>query len=369
MGRSGRTAFLVVIVSMLSAASVRAALVTSLGVLEGNTHSAATDVNDNGVVVGASYSQTDGPVVTFGQRGFRYTAVDGMQPLTPVGTTSVATAVTNAGVIVGWTGGTISNGGFGFHWTAPGPVQNFPIGSEANSVNDSGMVVGRLSQFGHPQHAFRSVAGGDGTQEDLGVIAGAQSYAHDINDAGVIVGWSNINATTLKRAARHVNGAWSAIPGISSFAGDSEAQAINEAGDIVGMVGTSGAFRFNSATGTTTLLTSTFGSSRQAWDINDAGFVVGSVDGRAALWRPDGSFVDLEAWLDVTSPAEGLSVTLRQANAINNHGFIVGNAGSGGGSGAFLLDARALVPEPAAMSLILPAAAALLRRRGRPRNR
>jgi probable HAF family extracellular repeat protein len=357
------------IVSALSPASVRAALVTSLGVLEGNTHSAATDVNDAGVVIGASFSQTDGPVVTFANRGFRYTASGGMQPLTPVGTNSVATAVNNAGVVVGWTGGDLYNGGFGSYWTAAGVAQNFPIGSQAHGINDAGVIVGNLAQAGVPQHAFRY--DGTGPQQDLGVIAGTRSCAYDINEAGVIVGWSNINTTALKRAARYVNGAWSAIPGLSNFS-DSEARAINESGDIVGIAGASGAFRFSSATGTTTALTSPFGSSRQAWDINDAGYVVGSVDGRAALWRPDGSFVDLETWLDVTSPAEGLSVTLRQANAINNHGFIVGNAGSGGGQGAFLLDARALVPEPAAMSLLLPAAAALLRRRRprpRPRNR
>ena len=39
-------------------------------------------------------------------RGFVYTGSGAIQPLTPVGTTSVATAVNNAGVIVGWTGGT-----------------------------------------------------------------------------------------------------------------------------------------------------------------------------------------------------------------------------------------------------------------------
>ena len=362
MGQIGRRVqfFIAVLVCCFgSPVGVRAALLTNIGVLDGHTHSGATDVNDAGVVVGVSFTISDsppGPTPPV-NRAFRYTASGGMQALTPVGTNSVATAVNNAGVIVGWSGGTISVGGFGFHWTAPGPIQNFPIGSQAHSINDSGVIVGNLAQFGVPQHAFRY--DGSGPQQDLGVIAGAQSYAYDINDAGVIVGWSNVNATALKKAARYVNGAWSAVPGLSNVI-DSEARAINESGDVVGIVGTSGGFRFNNAAGTTASLAG------DASDINDAGFVVGSVNGRAALWRPNNTFVDLDAWLDATSPAEGANVTLTRANAINNHGLIVGNAGSGGGQGAFLLDASALLPEPAAaISLILPAAAAALLRRRR----
>ena len=365
MGHVGRVLIFVTIVlsSTVSMSSLRAALVTSLGVLGDDTHSSAVDINDAGVVVGASFHfppTVFQPPPVF--QGFRWTAAGGMQPIGWAGgAQSVVNAVNEAGVSAGWAN---ESGQFverGFVHAPPAAMQTVPGAGPATGINDNGVIVGNGVAFG-VGHAYLYT--GSGTPQDLGVIGGQFSNANDINNAGVVVGWTNINTTALKRAARHVNGAWSAIPGLSNFT-DSEARAINEAGDIVGMVGSSGAFRFNSATGTTTLLTSPFGISRQAWDINDAGFVVGSVDGRAALWRPDGSFVDLEAWLDVTSPAEGLSVTLRQANAINNQGFIVGNAGSGGGQGAFLLDARSLVPEPAAISLILPAAAALLRRRRR----
>jgi uncharacterized membrane protein len=355
----GRITHLIVWASILFVPlALRAGLITSLGVFDGHTHSAATDVNDAGVVVGVSFfsdqSTANAPTAN---RAFRYTGSGPLQPLTPVGTTSVATAINNAGVIVGWSSGTISGGGFGFHWTSPGPVQNFPIAGEANSINDGGVIVGYLGQFGVPQHAFR-YDGTGGTQQDLGVIAGTRSYAHDINEAGVIVGYSNINTTALRKAARYVNGAWSAIPGLSNFT-DSEARAINESGDIVGTVGTSGGFRFNNAAGTIVALAG------DAADINDAGFVVGSMNGHAALWRPNNTVVDLDAWLDATSPAEGALFTLQRANAINNHGLIVGNAGGGGAQGAFRLDASALVPEPAAISLLLAAAGLLVRRRRR----
>src|SRR5688500_4673641 len=102
MGRFARVLSVVIVVSALSTSSLRAALVTNLGHFDGNNRSAATDVNDAGVVVGVSFfsDQSTGnfPVAN---RGFVYTGSGAIQPLTPVGTTSVATAVNNTGVIVG----------------------------------------------------------------------------------------------------------------------------------------------------------------------------------------------------------------------------------------------------------------------------
>lgn len=338
------------------AAPGRAALLTNLGVLPGHTHSGATDINDAGVVVGTSFTVPDSPPGPNPpvNRAFRWSGSGPIEALSPVGTNTAATDINNAGTIVGYSG-LLNNGGggAGFTWTAPGPLQPISNAGQATSINDNGVAVGYVPQAGVTQHAYRY----DGTNppQDLGTFAGARSYAHDINNAGVIVGWSNPTASsTAKRAARYMSGSWSLLPGLSNF-GDSEAQAVNDVGDIVGFAGSpSAAFRFKSATGTTAFLGSSFGSSRVAWDINDAGFVVGSVDNRAALWRPDNTFVDLDAWLDTVSPTEGAAWTLNAATGINNNGLIVGRMGTGG-SVAFVLDASSIVPEPTTAALLLSA--------------
>ena len=368
MGHIGRIVLVVTLLSPLTAPVARGALVTNLGVLPGHTHSGASDVNDAGVVVGVSFTIMDsppGPIPPV-NRAFRYTGSGPIEALSPVGTNTVATGINSEGTIVGYSGLLMSGTGAGLTWTSPGPLQNIANAGEATAINDNGVVVGYVPQAGVTQHAYRY--DGTGPPQDLGVIAGTRSYAHDINNAGVIVGWSNAAVgSTVKRAARYVNGAWSLIPGLSSFT-DTEAQAVNEAGDIVGLIGNpGGAFRFKSSTGTTFALTSPFGSSRQAWDINDAGFVVGSVDGaRAALWRPDNTFVDLDAWLDAVAPAEGALWTLNAATGINNNGLIVGRANGGV---AFVLDASSLVPEPSSAAVLaLFGAAGLSRRHCRRRG-
>jgi hypothetical protein len=160
----------------------------------------------------------------------------------------------------------------------------------------------------------------------------------------------------------------------------SEARAVNNAGVIVGdlySAGTSGispsvSFRYVAGSGTQTL--ATFGGrDTTARDINGDGYVVGNAHGtddRAILWRPDNSVVDLEAWLNTTSSADGLQWTLQSAYGINSLGAIVGygmySDGPGGlsdGQRAFILDASALVPEPSALCLLLLIAPAVVRAR------
>src|SRR5262249_1722043 len=76
----------------------------------------------------------------------------------------------------------------------------------ATSINNSGQVAGYSetrqteSQFGSTAyifHAFRwdpgTPNGTTGVLKDLGAVNGKYSAAHDINDAGQVVGWTGDN--------------------------------------------------------------------------------------------------------------------------------------------------------------------------------
>ena len=81
----------------------------------------------------------------------------------------------------------------------------------------------------------------------------------------------------------------------------------------------------------------------------------------AALWMPNGTEIDLNAWLFNVNPGAAADWNLHIANGINNSGLVVGygdyNDGVGGlsdGRRAFVLDASSLVPEPASLSAYSP---------------
>ena len=62
--------------------------------------------------------------------------------------------------------------------------------SVANAINNRGMIVGYSdTRRGHPPHAFLYT--GNGPMQDLGTFGGATSEAFDINNSGQIVGFAN----------------------------------------------------------------------------------------------------------------------------------------------------------------------------------
>jgi probable HAF family extracellular repeat protein len=369
----GRIAHFTVIVwaSVLCAPfALRAALVSNVGVLGSDTFSGATDINDAGVVVGASFYY---PPTSFQPppvfQGFRWTPAGGIQPIGSFlpGGMSYASGINSAGTIVGWSSTALGNAGAAY--VPPGPIQPIANAGEATAINDNGVIVGFVPQSGLTQHAYRY--DGIAAPQDLGVIGGTQSFPNDVNNSGTVVGWSNINSSSVKKAFRYVgaSGPMQAIPGLSNVV-DSEASAINEAGVAVGFVSGGGAFRYTSGG----VLQSLPGTGGRAYDIDDAGFVVGTYGAAAqlaALWRPDNTFVDLDQWLNLNDPVEGAKWTLTNGLGINNNGLIVGvgqySDGPGGltdGQRGYVLNASSLVPEPAsAMALLVPLAGLLVRRR------
>ena len=163
---------------------------TDLGTLNG-ANSVAQAVNASGEVVGyigvIPYSHAalfaSGNVTDLG--------------LLPGGTFTFATDINNNGEVVGWgdvPGGYIHS----FTWQ-PGsgglvdigapPIQSFPAAAVARSVNRKGKIVGNaFFESFNAGHAFLWTKD---VFEDLGVLPGdTSSYATDINDLGKVVGVS-----------------------------------------------------------------------------------------------------------------------------------------------------------------------------------
>jgi len=151
---------------------------------------AAYDINNNGLIAGQGRGYQNQDHAMLWQNG--QTA-----DLHPFGaTTSGATALNDAGVVVGWflegvrtlKQAFLWNSGFATLLPRLGGLENF-----AWDINDAGQVVG-WSEIGpwyegatFSRHGF--LWDGDALV-DLGAIAGDWSIAYGINDAGVVVGAS-----------------------------------------------------------------------------------------------------------------------------------------------------------------------------------
>lgn len=123
---------------------------------------------------------------------------------------------------------------------------------------------------------------------DLGTLGGGEASAYDINNRGVIVGYSK-NPQLVRRAFRWQNGVMTDI-GTPASSGRSIARGINDRGEVVGLYGDPDeysyqAFYWSAATGVVTLNRSlypnrTFNSKYVgiARAINDQGVIVGSIE-------------------------------------------------------------------------------------------
>jgi probable HAF family extracellular repeat protein len=354
-----------------------AATVIDLGTLDGGVFSAATAINDSGVVTG--YSLTKSPST----RGFVWQ--DGKLtdlgllpnfagPVNPT-TNSYGYGINSSGQIVGYSdtadsvahsmrsdAGKLTD----LHLALPPSPYLF---QHASNINDSGQVVGyakNTAVFGQPNKAvlFQS-----GMLTDLGTLPGGTvSYAYAINNAGVIVGQSETK--TSARAFVYQNNKMTDLGTLGGAM--SYAAAINETGLIAGMAQTAGGALHAALWQEGTPLDLGVlgaGNSSDAHGINDAGFVVGrsSIDSkgtsRAFLWR-NGIMTDLNSLLPDDSPW-----TLQYAAAINNKNQVVGYGLIEGQTRAFLMN----VPEPstsalAGMGIFGLLAAAWRGRRSAPRR-
>jgi probable HAF family extracellular repeat protein len=291
------------------------------------------------------------------------------------------------------------SGAFG----SPGPVRHHAFLWNAGATNDLGdapgggdssvaraiNVVGKVVGEGHTAAGLRALLWENGAIKDLGVLPGmTHSWATDVNKQGQIVGycrgraagkdsfraflWNNTFTPALPDlpgATRHASRAY-AISDASRIVGEgvgsdgairalmwhnnavtdlmvganSVAYDINEAGQIVGTGGPSGAgvqghsqaFLWENFK-LTVLAQDARGAA--AYAINERGQVVGSVGsgplsggGRAFLWQESDGMVDLNSLIDASDPLKS-TFTLWRAYGINDAGVIVGVASTGAALG------------------------------------
>ncbi|MBD1930619.1 MULTISPECIES: CHAT domain-containing protein [Cyanophyceae] len=302
--------------------------ITNLGTLPGGNLSNASDINNNGQVVGVSNIANGNSSGVVWQNG----TIQNLGTL-PGNDFSSANAINDAGVAVG-NSGTFSSNLNAVVWQN-GAIQNIASNSvQANDINNLAQVVGITNLNGNNQAFLWQ----NGAIQNLGTLPGNDfSSANAINNNGQIVGSSG-TVSSGSQAVLWQNGI---IQNLGTLPGGnfSNAYGINDAGFAVGdsqaANGNSQAVLWrNGAIALGTLPGDNFS---RANDINNIGQVVGSSEGanqntRAFLWQ-NGIISDLN---NLISPSSGWDF-LQTAAAVNDIGQIVGTGFIGGQSRAFLL--------------------------------
>jgi len=197
-------------------------------------------------------------------------------------------------------------------------VTQLPIAFQPVALNDSGQIVG-IGNLGRSDFAFLYTNGASV------MIASGYSSANDINDAGQVVGSLGTNYFAPVSAFSYSNGAITNL-GTLSGGGSSAAVGINASGDIVGTAAVSPSsnnshvfvYRNGAMTDLGTLPGTT--SSRGS-QINDAGQIVGTASypngATHAFLYSAGAFTDLG-----TLPG----ATASFASGINDAGQVIGTS-------------------------------------------
>jgi probable HAF family extracellular repeat protein len=257
-------------------------VIRDLGVLPGMRWSSGEDINNSGQVVGYS-SNSDGSEY----HAFIWTASGGMQRLAGSlgGCCQLARSINDLGVVAGeaglpgdsiahavvWengvmrdvqsfaTGSTfpwdLTNSGLvigqwnpsaaAFGWTSAGGMHvltglegpnDIPIGA-----NDSGQVVGWYKRLQTDTY-LKAFLWKNGVIRDLGTLGGNSSVAFAINNAGKVVGRSEVSAKRGTAPVFHAF-AWTAAEGMKDLGSITsrawaQAMALNEAGLVVGQTWT-----------------------------------------------------------------------------------------------------------------------------------
>jgi probable HAF family extracellular repeat protein len=329
--------------------------------------SVATALNNTGLVGGFGQAQDGQP-----NRALLWTASGWTTLSTATGQDINVGAITDEGVVVG-SSGTSDGHVYATVWTSPQQYSYLPglaDYSVAHDINAAGQVVG-VSYDGN--HDARAVAWSGGNLIQLGTLGGVTGVAMAVNNQGWVVGASQVRPGGVQHAALWASGQVLDL-GSATPDADSTAMDINTQGQIVGVVSLPGVYaavRWDQ--GQASLLASLGGSFSRANAINDHGWVVGlstvsGGQGHAALWLGD-QVLDLNSFMSPQDLSDGWY--LSEAKDINADGWIVGTARNdrlGGVEHAFLLSP---VPEPSTaltLSIGFVALAGLRRRAAATRS-
>jgi probable HAF family extracellular repeat protein len=297
-----------------------------LGTFNNVQSAQALDVNDRGQVVGVAggnraFIWQNGAKTDLGTLASGSSAsASGINEASQiVGYSALTTPPTGSHAVM-WSNGTIAD------LTPDVPANQSVV---ATAINEAGQVAANI----YWTSAFLVQ---NGVRTPLGDLGGGSSFAHDINDSGVVVGASYTNQLMplgfMQHPFKWQNGV---MTDLGLLAGDEDggASAINTAGQIVGSSGRTDPDTYESfyrafiyANGVMTALPVPSWEA-YAGDINDHGVVVGSM-------RAGGGFSNFHAWvyidgvvtnLNTLIPA-GTGLHIAYANAINNQGQIAATA-------------------------------------------
>src|SRR4051794_40322373 len=243
--------------------------IRNIGTLGGQSE--AWGMNDNGVVVGYSGTNT-------GFHAVAWTASAGLRDLGVPAANSIAFDINNAGTIVS---ATLSTPRRSYVQSLSGgaPVYIGSLGgadTNARAINDAGTVMGDSQMPNGDTHAFVWSAA-DG-MTDLGSLGGTFSSPFAISENGQVTGRAYIPGDNVEHAFywRPVMTNMLDIPGLGGF--ETEGVAINNAGQVVGYsytpTGEEHGFLWSEADGFLDL--GVFGL-RDAYDINENGDIAGVV--------------------------------------------------------------------------------------------
>jgi probable HAF family extracellular repeat protein len=310
--------------------------ITDLGSLGTGDYSVATAVNNAGMVVGYSYA------TPFTPRAFRWSAGTLTDLGTePGGSLSWAKAVNDAGQVAGIADRTAGGYGYPVRWSASGVLQDLggPIVNRlgvGNGIDPAGRVVGGQRPADSEGNPIAILYDQAGNQTLLGNPPESLGAANGINVRGQIVG----NPAFLWQ-----NGTVAFLPGFPGSTVGETATAINVSGQIVGSAGVGFGSQATLWKGAGSAAVTDIGTVdgiqySEAKAINAAGQVVGTADPgcspcvapRAWIWQAGSTITPL----DTLIPG-GSGWTLQQANGINDRGQIVGAGLHNGHTRAYLL--------------------------------
>jgi uncharacterized membrane protein len=254
------------------------------------------------------------------------------------------------------------------------PTRPGVVGGHAFGINNAGVIVGATGLDATNMRVARWTS--DGTLQDLGVPAGSRyAFANAINGSGVIAGSAERDGSQV--AFRYVNGQFQYFP-LPGSSNSSSVNWINSSGIVVGSA--NGAWWSDGSTAQYLAPVPGTIAHRAANGINDSGVVVGTaVIGLATV--PTGA-----VWFDRNGPGYQLNdlihpssagFLVREAFAINSYGQIAaaGITPSGAYTAVLLtpvggrgVSFEQTVPEPASAGAALLAAFTLMRRHERRRT-